>query len=71
MYDAGEVSTCGLSECFIKWGRTLSSNTAWSSSAGTTSSEAWAFAFSEGKRASLIRIVSISKRALCVRRSGK
>src|ERR1039457_3584993 len=44
----------------------LSSNTAWSSSAGTTSSEAWAFAFSEGKRASLIRIVSISKtRAVC------
>jgi hypothetical protein len=71
MYDGGEVSKCGEGECFIKWGITLSSNTAWSSSAGTTSSEAWAFAFSQGARASLIRIVSISKRALCVRGSGK
>ena len=71
IYDAGEVSKCGLSECSIKRGITLSSNTTWSSSAGTASSEAWVFAFSEGQRASLVRIVSISKRALCVRGSGK
>lgn len=71
MYDAGEVSTCGLSECHIKPGITLSSSVEWSSSAGTASSEAWVFDFGNGRPASLIRTVSISKRALCVRSSGK
>jgi hypothetical protein len=71
VYDAGEVSTCGLSECNIKVGITLSAPVAWSSSAGKASSEAWVFGFSNGSPVSLIRTVSISKRALCVRRSGK
>jgi hypothetical protein len=71
IYDAGEVSTCGQSECKIKPGITLSSSVEWTSSAGKTSSEAWVFDFGSGNQASLTRIVSISKRALCVRKSEK
>lgn len=33
--------------------------------------EAWGFDFIDGERASLIRTVSVSKPALCVRPSGK
>jgi hypothetical protein len=71
MYDAGEISKCGQAECHIKAGITLSSDFAWSISAGNASSEAWGVDFINGARASLIRTVSISKRALCVRRSER
>ena len=71
MYDAGEVSKCGQADCHIKAGIALSSDFVWSNSAGTASSEAWGFDFINGERASLIRTVSISKRALCVRPSEK
>jgi len=71
MYDAGEVNKCGQAECHIKAGITLSSDFAWSNSAGKASSEAWGFDFINGARASLIRTVWISKRALCVRHSEK
>ena len=71
MYDTGEVSKCGQADCHIKPGITLSSDFAWSNNVGKASSEAWGFDFINGERASLIRTVSISKRALCVRRSEK
>ena len=71
IYDVGEVSKCGQAECHIKAGITLSSDFAWSNNVGKTSSEAWGFDSINGERASLIRAVSISKRALCVRRSEK
>ena len=71
MYDAGEVSKCGQADCHIKAGITLSSDFVWSNSAGTASGEAWGFDFINGEGASLIRTVSVSKRALCVRPSGK
>lgn len=59
------------SDCHINAAITLSSDVAWSSSAGEASSQAWVFDFNNGRQASLIRTVSISKRALCVRRSEK
>jgi hypothetical protein len=67
MYDTGEVSKCGQADCHIKAGITLSSDFAWSNNVGKASSEAWGFDFINGERASLIRTVSVSKRALCVR----
>ena len=51
---------------WVRSSSTLSSDFAWSNRVGEASSEAWGFDSINGEKASLIRTVSVSKRALCV-----